>query len=71
MPVTVANAWSKPRWPATDGEVKEACVVLYIQWRFGHPGTQTKLEFIMLSELSQTEKDKCGILFPIDNIQNL
>lgn len=30
-----------------------------------------ELESIMLSELSQTEKDKYGILFLIYNIENL
>lgn len=67
MLVPVANAWNEPRWPAMDGEVKD--VWYCIQWN--RPVKQMKLEFTMVGELSQTEEDKYGILFLIDNIQNL
>lgn len=55
---------------ASNGWRSKGIIVLRIQWSFSHPGKQTKLEFTMLSELSQTEKDKCGLLFLKYNIQN-
>ena len=60
---TTAKLWKEPRCPSTDGK-KMWCI--YIQWNIMQPSkyemlpfvmTWMELEDIMLSEISQSEKD--------------
>ena len=73
---TIAKLWKEPRCPSTDEWIKKMWYI-YIQWNTTQPSkneilpfatTWMELEGIMLSEISQSEKDNyhmisciCGI----------
>ena len=73
--LTIARTWKQPKCLSTEEWIR-GCGT-YIQWNITQPNkngimpfaaTWTKLEIIILSEVSQTEKDKyhmisfiCGI----------
>ena len=73
---TIAKLWTEPKCPSTDEWIKKMWYI-YIQWNIMQPSkneilpfaiTWMELEGIMLSEISQSEKNKhhmisliCGI----------
>ena len=66
-PCTIAKAWKQPKCPSTDDWFKKMCHI-YIYTHGTATATWVGLENIILSDVSQTEKDNyymishiCGI----------
>jgi hypothetical protein len=79
--LTVAMLWNQPRYPSMNKWIKEmwfVCIYIYIYTMkfysvikknkiMSFAGKWMELEMIMLSEISQTQKDKYHILFHMWN----
>ena len=76
---TIAKLWKKPRCPSTNEWIKKSGI--YIQCNITQPSKKKKeilpsaatwmeLEGIMLSEVSQSEKDKYHMISLMWNLRN-
>ena len=67
---TIAKAWKQPKCPSTEEWVKKMWYILKMEYYSALKknkimplaATWMDLEIIILSEVSQTEKDKCHML---------
>ena len=55
---TIAKIWKQPKCPSTDEQIKNMQYI-YIHWNTTQPFAPTWMKFggVMLSEISQTEKE--------------
>ena len=55
---TIAKIWKQPKCPSTDEQIKNMQYI-YIHWNTAQPFAPTWMKFggVMLSEISQTEKE--------------
>jgi hypothetical protein len=71
---TIAKLWNQPRCPATEEQINVVCAPN--RALFGHrkneimsfAGKWMEMEIILLSEISQTQKDKCPLFSLMQNL---
>ena len=70
---TIAKTWKQPECPSTEEWIKKMEYYSAIKQNEILPFPTTWMDFkgIMLSEISQTEKDKCCMISFICGIQNI
>ena len=72
---TIAKTWKQPECPSTDEWIKKMCYIYTMEYYSAikneimpFAATWMGLEIIILSEISQTEKDKYQVILPICGI---
>ena len=70
---TIANCWKQPKWPTVNKWIKKLWHIYTMEYYTAERKKEflpfatawTKLENIMLSEISQAVKEKCHVISPI------
>ena len=73
---TIAKTWKQPKWPSKDEWIKKMWYIYTMEYYSAikkneimpFVGTWMDLEIIILSEVSQTEKEKCHMISLIGGI---
>ena len=68
--LTIAKKWKQPKWPSVDEWIKKMWYIYTVEYYSAirkkqilpFATTWMELEDIMLSEISQAEKDKCQMI---------
>ena len=67
---TIAERWKQPKWPSTDEWINKMWSIHTMEYYsdlkrkeiLTHGTTWMNFEDIILSEISQTQKDKCNMI---------